>query len=149
MSKTASKKHRPAVQSRKLSWISWTMRNRYAYGKINSCRRALEQLSTQVVEGGECSGELLSAIASLEGHIGQCMFLGCLVLCPVCSHPLQSPFKCILGGDCLFSPWDGPHTHQFCMRCNCTILADQGRSGEICYVPPSRVQVNRKHGRRR
>lgn len=50
------------------------VRNRYAYGKINSCRRALEQLSTQVVEGGECSGELLSAIASLEGHIGQCMF---------------------------------------------------------------------------
>lgn len=62
-----------AITQAKLDKLS--MRDKYAYGKIHSCRRALDALSAQVVDGGECSGDLLSAIASLEGHIGQCMFL--------------------------------------------------------------------------
>jgi hypothetical protein len=61
-----------AITQTKLGKLS--PQGRYAHGKIMAARRALEDLADHVIDGGSVSGELLSAVAEVEGQIGQCMF---------------------------------------------------------------------------
>lgn len=42
--------------------------------------------------------------------------------CPICRAQVAAPIKCILGGGCLVSIWDGLHYHGFCNTCNYQLL---------------------------